>query len=81
LAAVYFGWCAFDPNQWHFIGGVNLLIHEAGHVIFMPFGEVISIAGGSLFQLIVPAVFAAYFFRRGKFIPPLWFSSGLSRAC
>jgi hypothetical protein len=46
---------------------VNLLIHEAGHVIFMPFGEFISIAGGSLFQLIVPAVFAAYFFRRGQF--------------
>jgi hypothetical protein len=67
LAAVHFGWCAFDLYQWHFIDGVNLLIHEAGHVIFMPFGEFISIAGGSLFQLIVPAVFAAYFFRRGQF--------------
>jgi hypothetical protein len=67
LVAAYFGWCAFDPHRWHFIDGVDLLIHEAGHVIFMPFGEFVSVAGGSLFQLIVPAVFAAYFFRRGQF--------------
>jgi hypothetical protein len=66
LASAYFGWCAFDPYQWHFIDGVNLLMHEAGHVIFMPFGEFISIAGGSLFQLIVPAAFVTYFIRRGQ---------------
>ena len=66
LFAAYFGWCAFDPHRWHFIDGVNLLIHEAGHVVFMPFGEFVSVAGGSLFQLIVPAAFAAYFFRRAQ---------------
>jgi hypothetical protein len=67
LALAYFGWCAFDPLQWHFIDGVNLIIHEAGHIIFMPFGEFVAIAGGSLFQLIVPAAFAAYFFRRKQY--------------
>ena len=67
LVAAYFGWCAFDPHRWHFIDGVDLIIHEAGHVIFMPFGEFVSIAGGSLFQLIVPAAFVAYFFQRGQF--------------
>lgn len=66
LAAAYFGWCAYDPHRWHFIDGVNLIIHEAGHVVFMPFGEFITIAGGSLFQLIVPAAFALYFYRRGQ---------------
>src|ERR1700755_2634051 len=66
LAAVYFGWCAYDPHRWHFIDGVNLIIHEAGHVVFMPFGEFITVAGGSLFQLIVPAAFALYFYRRGQ---------------
>jgi hypothetical protein len=66
LVAAYFGWCAVAPHQWHFIDGVNLLMHEAGHVIFMPFGEFIAIAGGSLFQLIVPAAFATYFIRRGQ---------------
>jgi len=64
LAGLYFLWCAYDPSRWHLIDGVNLIIHEAGHIIFMPFGEFIMIAGGSLFQVLVPAVFAGYFFYR-----------------
>lgn len=64
LAGLYFLWCAYDPRQWHLIDGVNLLMHEAGHVVFMPFGEFVMIAGGSLFQVIVPAVFVGYFYRR-----------------
>ena len=66
LAAAYFVWCAYDPHRWHFIDGVDLIIHEAGHVVFMPFGEFITVAGGSLFQLIMPAAFALYFYRRGQ---------------
>jgi hypothetical protein len=66
VAGLYFLWCAYDPYQWHLIDGVNLVIHEAGHVIFMPFGELLMVAGGSLFQVIVPAVFVAYFYRRGQ---------------
>ncbi|HEV2801185.1 MAG TPA: hypothetical protein VGW12_11850 [Pyrinomonadaceae bacterium] len=64
VAALYFLWCAYDPYQWHLIDGVNLVIHEAGHVVFMPFGELLTVAGGSLFQVIVPAVFVGYFYRR-----------------
>jgi len=33
-----------------------LIFHEAGHVIFMPLGEWMAVAGGSLFQLILPGV-------------------------
>jgi hypothetical protein len=66
VAGLYFLWCARDPYQWHLIDGVNLVIHEAGHVVFMPFGELLSVAGGSLFQVIVPAVFVVYFYRRGQ---------------
>ena len=66
LAGLYFLWCAWDPSQWHFIDGVNLLIHEAGHIVFMPFGEFIMIAGGSLFQVIMPAAFVAYFYHNEK---------------
>ncbi len=62
IAGLYFLWCAYDPYQWHLIDGVNLVIHEAGHIIFMPFGEFMMIAGGSLFQVIMPAAFAGYFF-------------------
>lgn len=62
FCAAYFLWAALHPESWRMIDGVNLIIHEAGHIIFMPFGEFLMIAGGSLFQVIVPAVFAGYFF-------------------
>jgi hypothetical protein len=61
LASLYFFWCAYDPYQWHLIDGVNLLIHEAGHLIFRLLGEFMMIAGGSLFQVIMPALFVGYF--------------------
>lgn len=38
-----------------FIHGANLIFHEAGHVLFMPFGEFMTILGGSLFQILLPA--------------------------
>jgi hypothetical protein len=48
--------------------GSLLVFHEAGHVIFMPFGEFMMVLGGSLFQLMVPAFFVAYFaLRRDAF--------------
>jgi hypothetical protein len=61
VASLYFVWCAYDPSQWHLIDGVNLLIHEAGHLFFRPFGEFLMIAGGSLFQIIMPGLFVGYF--------------------
>jgi hypothetical protein len=44
--------------------GSLLIFHEAGHVLFMPFGEFMMVLGGSLFQLIVPAFFVGYFLHR-----------------
>jgi hypothetical protein len=67
LASVYFFWCAYEPTQWHLIDGVDLVIHEAGHIFFRPFGEFMMIAGGSLFQVIVPAVFVGYFAYQRQF--------------
>lgn len=72
LASCYFLWAAFHPADWRFIDNFNLVIHEAGHILFIPFGEFMTIAGGSLFQVIVPAVFAGYFYYQDKF-----FSSAL----
>lgn len=37
-----------------FMHGILLVFHEAGHVIFIPFGEFMTILGGSLFQVIFP---------------------------
>jgi len=67
IATLYFLWCAYDPSQWHLIDGVNLVIHEGGHLIFSPFGEFMMIAGGSLFQIIMPALFVGYFWYHRKY--------------
>jgi hypothetical protein len=64
LASAYFLFTAATPGEWHFIDFVNLLIHEAGHVVFMPFGEFMHILGGSLFQVIFPMLYIGYFYIR-----------------
>ena len=47
------------------LSDINLAIHEFGHVLFMPFGETMTILGGSLTQVLLPLVFVWYF-RWGK---------------
>jgi len=37
-----------------FLHNVNLLFHEAGHVLFRPFGRFMTVLGGSLLQIIMP---------------------------
>ncbi|HEX8492588.1 MAG TPA: hypothetical protein VF658_07080 [Pyrinomonadaceae bacterium] len=66
VAGAYFLWAALHPLEWRLIDNVNLVIHEAGHIFFMPFGQFLMIAGGSLLQLIIPAIFALYFYYHGK---------------
>ena len=67
IFSVYFLWIAFDPMQGSFLDNVDLPIHETGHLLFRPFGEFMMVAGGSLFQVIVPAVFAVYFLWQQSF--------------
>lgn len=61
LLSIYFLWIAYDPMQGSFLDSVDLPIHETGHLLFRIFGEFMMIAGGSLFQVIFPAVFVGYF--------------------
>ncbi|MEW6731456.1 MAG: hypothetical protein AB1489_08990 [Acidobacteriota bacterium] len=61
LVGIYFAWCAIAPFQWRLIDGVNLFVHEAGHLVFSPLGEFFSVLGGSLIQVIMPTTFVAYF--------------------
>jgi hypothetical protein len=35
---------------------INLPFHEAGHILFLPLGRFMTILGGSLMQVLVPAV-------------------------
>ena len=61
LAVIYFGWIALDPMQGSFLDTVDLPIHETGHLLFRPFGQFMMVAGGSLFQVIMPVIFVGYF--------------------
>ncbi|MGH9947652.1 MAG: hypothetical protein ACRD6X_10650 [Pyrinomonadaceae bacterium] len=67
LLSIYFLWIVFDPMQGSFLDLVDLPIHETGHLLFRPFGEFMSIAGGSLFQVIMPAIFVGYFIWQLKY--------------
>jgi hypothetical protein len=39
-----------------FLHRVNLVFHEAGHIIFGVFGDFVGVAGGTLGQLVMPAM-------------------------
>jgi len=42
----------------------DLVFHEAGHIIFSPFGRFMTVLGGSLLQCLVPVVAAIAFVRQ-----------------
>ncbi len=67
LMSVYFLWIAYAPMNGSFLDLVDLPIHEFGHILFSPFGQFVSVAGGSLFQVIMPAIFVVYFIRNEKY--------------
>lgn len=57
-------YAALNRSNFLFLDYANLMIHEVGHPLFSPFGETLMILGGTLLELIVPLVCAAYFFFR-----------------
>jgi hypothetical protein len=48
------------------LDGANLIFHEAGHVLFLPFGEFFHYLGGSLTQVAIPALCAVHFRRQAQ---------------
>jgi len=67
LFTLYFVWIALDPMQGSFLDNVDLPIHEFGHLLFRPFGQFLMVGGGSLFQVIMPAIFVGYFIWQRSF--------------
>ena len=49
-----------------FLHVVDLMFHEAGHWIFSPFGEFMTVFGGSLMQCLVPIICGIAFFRTSR---------------
>ena len=75
LLALY-GWlCMQSPGDYRWLDSLDLAIHETGHLIFAFDGETLGILGGTLLQLIVPALFAVALWRSGDrhgATVPLW---------
>lgn len=85
LAALlpYVVWLIFG-YRYHFLDGVNLFLHEAGHVFFGVFGQTLQFLGGTVGQLVFPALFVGQFWRRGQrfeaYIVAIWFAESLMYA-
>jgi len=65
-----------------FLHGVNLVFHEAGHVIFSLFGDFMRVFGGTLGQLLMPLIVAGTFLIKqgdnfGASVGLWWFSQSL----
>jgi hypothetical protein len=58
---------ALNYENFFFLHNFNLIIHEAGHVIFMFLGEFITFLGGTLLQLMIPIGAITSFFLRKEF--------------
>ena len=53
-----------DPLYRTWFGGITLAFHEMGHIVFIPLGRTLTIAGGSIMQLLVPAAAAIYLLKK-----------------
>ena len=76
----YVAWLVF-AYEYHFIDGVNLAFHEAGHLFLSFFGPWIHVLGGTLAQLFFPAACAGHFWVRGRPVETavctVWFAESL----
>ena len=52
-----------DGDVLAFLHGIDLVFHEAGHVIFAFFGEFLAVLGGSVTQVLMPAIATTAFLR------------------
>jgi hypothetical protein len=67
LMLVYGFLCAWNTSESGMLDRVNLVIHEAGHLLFGWFGEFVMVIGGTVGQLFVPVAFTVYFFLLREF--------------
>lgn len=65
---IWMGWIWIhvwsDPQYQPLLKGLNLGVHELGHIVFSPFRQFLTIAGGSILQCLVPVIGMVMFFRQ-----------------
>lgn len=74
---------ARDISHNTIVSGINLVMHEGGHLFFMWFGvDFLTVAGGTLLQLTIPLLVAVVFFRQqdhfGVAVALFWFGVSLA---
>jgi hypothetical protein len=75
VLAIYGYLCLRNPGEYRWLDSLDLAIHETGHLVFIVGGETLTILGGTLFQLVVPAAFVVALWRAGDrhgATVPLW---------
>jgi hypothetical protein len=73
--AAYGALIIFTPGTYRWLDSLDLAIHETGHLVFAFGGEFLTLLGGTIAQLLVPAAFAAALWRQGDphgATVPLW---------
>ena len=81
----WFGWMTLhqlsNADYHSFLGGLNLGIHEFGHLLCGPMGELIGVAGGSLVQCLIPLISFWMFHRQQDYFAHsfsfVWLGSNL----
>ena len=77
-ACLYF---AFTWGEYTILDNADLIIHEAGHFFFRPFGRFMTIAGGTLMQIILPSILVWHFwqhaYRFGVQVSMFWLGHNL----
>ncbi|MEI6222343.1 MAG: hypothetical protein WCP97_06275 [bacterium] len=71
----------FHPGFFVFVDGINLIFHEAGHVVFMPFGEIIYFLGGSVLQIVLPLGIAGCFYYKEQYFSASFTSLWAAESC
>ena len=64
---IWLGFLGSEPPSYfrNPFGAATLVVHESGHAAFMWFGnELLTVAGGTIFQLTIPALVAWFFWRQ-----------------
>lgn len=77
-ACLYF---LFKHGEALFLDPLTVLIHEAGHLCFFFFGDLLHAAGGTLMQILLPVTLAWHFWqyrsREGIQVSLLWLGQNL----
>lgn len=71
-----------DPAHSSLVDGINLVVHEAGHLLFGWFGRLPGMAGGTVAELLAPVLVGAHFVRRredfGAAVCLFWLGTALA---